>query len=252
MAAFALTDASAYVHGYDFTVDTNNMMLTHDAAVLDTTTFGSGGWTSCIGGLKTVSFNMTGFWQSATTQAVDVESFPDLGVSDRVYTVAPVETEPASPASFLAAERCFLFKAGKFNYSPFAGQVGDVAGFTLNSMGTNGVGVVQGLLLKTKAVVSATGQMGSTFDTVFGVGAAQSLYATFHEFVAGTTITIQVQSDDNSGFSSATTIGTIGPITTSGGTWMTPIPGPLTDRYYRFNVSAVTGSHTVAAAMGLR
>jgi hypothetical protein len=71
-------------------------------------------------------------------------------------------------------------------------------------------------------------------------------------FSAGTTITVQVQSDDNAGMSSPTTVATIGPITVVGGTWMTPIAGPITDTYYRMNVSAITGTFSVAGAIGIR
>lgn len=251
MGAIALTDAFAYVHGYDFSPDTNNIKLDMKAEAKDATPFGVG-WNVIVGGLKSVNFDMQGFWQSGTAGAagaVDPEAFPDLGVSDRVYTVGAIHTEPASPASFLEDERVYMFRGGKFTYDAF-GAVGEVTPFTLSSAGTQGVGAKQGLLLKKKGNVSATGQLGATLDTLgFGLGAAQFLYATVHVFTAGTTITIQVQSDDNTGFSSATTLATIGPLTTRGGTWLTPIPGPITDRYFRFNVSAITGTFSVGAAM---
>lgn len=252
MGAFSLLNVATYCGGYDFTTDTNNAMLSMEAAALDGTTFRGDGWNKVVGGLKKTSFELKGFWQSATSQAVDPQSFPDLGSPERVFTVSPNEAEPASPASILAAERAYMFQGLKTRYL-LGGTIGDVAPFELSTQGSNGVGVVQGLLLKKTGTVSATGQMGSTLDTLgFGVSATQFVYATFHMFVPGTTITVQVQSDDNGGFSSATTIATIGPITVSGGTWMTPVPGPITDRYFRFNVSANTGTHTVAAAMGIR
>jgi len=253
MAAFALLDAFSYVHGYDFTTDTNNVMLTMDAEAKDVTTFGSGGWVALTGGLKKVVYDMKGYWQSATAQAVDPESFPDLGNVDRVFTVGTSNAQPTSPAALTAPERAYMFKAGKFHYEPFGTTIGEVAPFALNSMGSNGVGVVAGILTKAKGTVSATGQLGSIYDTLgLGIPAGISLYATFHVFVAATTITVQVQSDDNTGFTTPTTVATIGPITTAGGTWMTPVPGVVADRYFRMNVSAITGTHTVAAAMGIR
>lgn len=251
MGAIALTDAFAYVAGYDFSPDTNNIRLDMQAQAKDATPFGVG-WNVIVGGLKSVAFDMTGFWQSAAAGAAgsaDVEAFPDLGVSDRVCTVGAIHSEPASPASFLEDERVYMFRAGKFTYE-LLGPVGEVAPFTLNSQGTQGIGAKQGLLLKKRGNVSATGQLGATLDSLgFGLGAAQFLYGTIHIFTAGTSITIQVQSDDNTGFTTPTTLATIGPLTTRGGTWMTPIPGPLTDRYFRFNVSAITGTFNIGAAM---
>ncbi len=250
MGAIALTDAMAYVAGYDFSVDTNNVKLDMQAQAKDATPFGVG-WTVLVGGLKSVAFDMQGFWQSGTSSAVDPESFPDLAVTERVFTVGDIHTEAPAIAPLTTPERVYMFRAGKFTYE-LLGSVGEVAPFTLNSAGTNGQGTKQGLLLKKKANVSATGQLGSIFDTLgFGVFPTQFIYATVHVFTAGTTITIQVQSDDNSGFSTPTTVATIGPLTTRGGTWMTPVPGQITDRYFRFNVSAITGTFSVGAAMAI-
>ncbi len=252
MAAFPLLDVATYCGGFDFTTDTNSAMLTMEAEAKDATAMRSGGWTKLVGGLKKTGYELKGFWQSAASQAVDPQSFPDLGGPVRAVTVAPAEAEPASPASVLAPERVYMFEGLKTRYMLF-GAIGDVAPFELSVQGASGLGVVQGIMLKKAGTVAGTGQLGSTFDSLgFGVQAGQFLYGTFHVFVPGTTITVQVQSDDNTGFSSATTIATIGPITVSSGTWLPPIPGPITDRYFRYFVSAITGTHTVAAALGTR
>ena len=81
------------------------------------------------------------------------------------------------------------------------------------------------------------------------VGASEALYAAFHVISSGTTITVALQSDDNAGFSSPTVRATLGPITTAGATWVR-VAGPFTDTYYRFVVTAITGSHIVAGAIG--
>jgi hypothetical protein len=252
MAVIALTDFASHVGGYDFTTDTNNALLKMDADALPATPFRSSGWKRVVAGLKSMSFDMEGFWASAASQAVDPESFPDLGVIGRVYTVCAAEAQPASPISILGSTGvAYMWQGVKYSYQ-LLGQVGEVAPFSLSCAGSSGTGVVRGHLVKAKGTVSATGQLGSTYDNLgLGISASQSLFVTFHEFVVGTSITVQVQSDDNTGFSSPTTIGTIGPITTSSGTWLA-IPGPITDQYLRLNVSAVTGTHTVAAAMAIR
>jgi hypothetical protein len=243
MAVLSLTDAFCYSAGYDFTTDTNSATLTTDVAQLDKTTFGSSGWTELTGGLQTSNLAWSGFWQvdGVSDQAVDNQAFSALGTS-QVYTFGPEEVEGAVRVAY-------MFKAMKSQYT-LGGQVGELMPFSLAATGSDGVGVVRGRVAKTRGTVSATGATGTGLQ-LGTVSADQSLYATFHVFSAGTSITVQLQSDDNSGFTTPTTVATIGPLTTSGGTWVTPIAGPLTDGYFRFNVSAITGSFVVAGAIGI-
>lgn len=243
MAVIALTDAYCYVAGHDFTGDSNALTLNNEAAELNRTNFRSGGWTELAGGgLKTGAFSMGGFWQSATTDAVDPQAFTDLGVADRVFTFGPTEVEGA-PA--------YMWQGGHFNYQ-LLGNVGELAPFTLAAAGTSSVGVVRGQLAKAKGTVNATGVLGSVVN-LGTVGAGQYLYATLHVLGApGTTITVQLQSDDTSGFASPTTRATLGPLTAASGVWATRVAGALAETHYRFNVSAITGTFTVAGAIGIQ
>lgn len=239
MAVEALLDAFTYVAGHDFTGDTNQGELTLEAAALDATTFGSNGWQENAYGLKTLAFNYSGFWQSALADAVDVEAFGDIAV-ERPHTwgLKEVETEPA-----------WLFNAAKSSYQ-IGGEVGPLAPFTLQSSATDKYGAIRGQLAKAKGAANATGAIGSVVQ-LGAVAADQFLYATFHVFTAGTTITVQVQSDDAAGMASPTTRGTIGPLTARGGVFMARVAGPITDGFYRFNISAVTGAFIAAGAIGI-
>lgn len=239
MSVFALLDAEVYVAGHDFTGDTNQGMLNLQAAVLDKTTFGSGGWTENAYGLKTLAFNYSGFWQSAAADAVDVEAFGDIAI-ERAHTFSEtgIETDPA-----------WMFNAAKSNYQ-LGGAVGPLAPFSLTSSATDKFGAVRGQMAKAKGAMTATGLLGSVVN-LGAVGASQYLYATFHIFTAGTTATIQVQSDDNAGMTTPTTVATIGPLTARGGTFMARLAGPITDTFYRFNVSAITGAFVAAGAIGI-
>lgn len=240
MTIQTLINCYSFVHGYDFSTDINQLKLDVGVNQLNSTVFGPSGYTSVIGGLKTWSYNLGGFWQSATSGAVDPEAFPDLGTADRVYT---------SGADQTAGTAAFLGRGGKFDYS-IGGAIGEIMPFSLNCYNTDRYGVVRGQLGAAKGNVSATGALGSGL-LLGAVATGQYLYASFHVFTAGTTITVTVQSDDNAGFSSPTTVGTIGPLTTTGGTWMTRVAGPLTDTYYRFTVTAITGTFNVAGAIGI-
>lgn len=241
MAEFALTDAYLYAGGYDFTTDTNSATLTLDAAALDATTFNSSGYVEQVGGLKSSNLAWSGFWQSASgvsDQAPDNQAFPMLATS-QPYTFGPVETE---------GQVAYMFNAMKSNYTQ-GGDVAALAPFSLTAMGASPDGTIRGRLSKARGTVAGTGAIGTGVN-VGALSSTQSLYATLHIFSAGTTATIALQSDDNSGFTSPTVLNTFSAVTASGGTWMTKISGPITDTWYRFVVTAITGSFTLAGAVG--
>lgn len=239
MAVEALLNAGLYVAGHDFTTDTNQGQLDLEATALDKTTFGSDGWMENAYGLKTLQFAYSGFWQSAVDDAVDPEAFGDLAIERaHTWTLNETETEPA-----------YLFNAAKSNYQ-LGGEVGPLAPFQLQCSATDKYGAIRGQLAKAKGAANAVGAIGSVVN-LGAVASDQFLYATFHVFTAGTTITVQVQSDDAAGMASPTVRGTIGPLTTRGGTFMARVAGPITDTHYRFNVSAVTGAFVAAGAIGI-
>lgn len=240
MSVQALLDAFCYVAGHDFTTDTNQGNLALEVQMPDATTFGSQGWNEqAPNGLRSFAFAYSGFWQSATQDAVDPEAFGDLAV-ERAHTwgLNQIETEPA-----------WLFNAGKSAYQ-LGGEIGPTAPFSLTSQGTDKYGAIRGQLAKAKGALSATGVLGSGVN-LGAVGANQFLYATFHVFAAPTTVTVQLQSAPNNTFAAPTTRATIGPLTARGSTFMTRVAGPVTDTWFRFNVSALTGSGIVAGAIGI-
>ena len=110
--------------------------------------------------------------------------------------------------------------------------------------------MARGKLTLSATNVTTTGAKG-TGVLLGAVGATQYLYATVHCLTAGTTVTIKIQSDDNAGFTSPTDRITLSAITATGGTWVTRLAGSITDTYYRFNVTAVTGTFTLAGAIGI-
>lgn len=237
--AFALLNASAWVDDYDFTTDTNKMSGDSMRDLQESTTFASGGWKTRNACLLDSSAHFEGFWSST----VDAEGFSDLGTVDRAVTVSP---------DGLAGSVAYMFQTTKFKYSTF-GAVGDLIPYALDLAGSNSVGMVRGQVARAKGAVSATGVLGS----VLNLGAptsTQFVYAVVHVFpTAGTTMTIQLQSDDNAPFASPTTRATFPAITTTGGVWLTRVAGPFVgELYWRLNVSAITGTFTVAAAIGVQ
>jgi len=239
MAVQALTNVYTYIDGHDFTSDQNQATLDMSGATLDVTNMGSGGWTEVIGGVKSVSLSQAGFWQAGADQ-VDPDVWAAFNTGGQVVTMSLAETEAAT---------CYMFQAKNASYQ-MLGTYGEAAPFSVQAVGSNGVGVVKGLLAVANSSVSATGAAG-TGGQVGAVAADEYLYATFHVFSPGTTITAVVESDDNSGFTSATTRATFGPITTKSGTWATRVAGAITDDWYRIRVTAITGTFTIAAGIGI-
>lgn len=236
MATLALTDATVWIGGYDWTTDTNEAGLSISCAELDATTFGSAGTHARIAGLRDVELSLKGFWSSTA----DAEAFPPLGTANEVLTVAD---------SLAEGSTAYFAQVGKFKYSEF-GKVGDLVPFSLDGMNTGPYGAVRGMTTLKKTTVASTGAKGTAVQ-LGAVGASQYLYASVHCFSAGTTVSIKIESDDNSGFTSPTDRIALSAITGTGGTWVTRLAGSITDTYYRLNVTAITGSFSLAAAIGI-
>lgn len=237
MPVRVLTDAFIYIGAYDYTGQSNQATITADGVNLDKTTFRSGGWNEGTIGLKSVDFQVSGFWPPDATSA----GFDQIGSANEVHTVGSSETE---------GDPCDMWQGVRYNPQLF-GEVGTLAPFSVNSYGDDGIGMVRGVLLKEMATVSATGATG-TANQLGAVAAGQYLYATFHVFTAGTTITAVLESDADNTFGSATTQITFGPYTTTGGRWGVRVAGPITDEWYRLRVTTVTGSFVIACAAGIR
>jgi hypothetical protein len=242
----ALLTAFAYVDRWDATANADDISAKASQPPLDGTTFrdiaGNGGWEVVGGsGARKGSVRIAGFWSAAATPTVDAEALGQLGV-ERVITCGRKETE---------GEPCLMLQAGAFGYEAF-GKYGELAPFALDASVTDSVGLVRGWLAKAMGDVSATGALG-TAKQGGAVSATQYLYATLHLIgTAGTTITVVVESDDNAGFTSATTRATFGPLTAVGGTWATRVAGAIADTYWRMRVTAITGTWSVAGAIAIQ
>lgn len=243
MAVLALTDAYIYIDSHDFTGDSNEVRLACEGEQLDKTTFASGGWREFVLGLKTSTLTAGGHWQSASEDAVDPEIFPNLGTG-KVVTLGDVQTEGQMAA---------MVKSMPVNYQPFRGSVGEIAGYGLQGACSDGVGVIHGQLAVEKTTITTTGAKGTALNLGL-IGAGQYLYSTLHLFgTAGSSITAVVESDVDDTWGSATTRITFGPLTAVGGTWGTRVAGAIADDdWFRLNVTAISGTWTIACAIGIQ
>lgn len=237
MPTFVLTDVTTFIHDVDITTVTNKATLTATVDGQESTTFGSGGYRSRTPGLRNVEFGLEGFLDSVPDSA----AYSHLGVADHAVTVSPTSA-PGSTA--------YMFQGGRFEYEAF-GAVGEMAPFTLGMEGTNVAGLVRGQVAKPRANVSATGATGATVQLGPG-GTGKFLYSTFHVFAPGSSLTVVIESDNTSGFASPTTVATIGPLTAAGAAMSRVDASGITDDWFRYRVSAITGTFNVAGAIGVR
>lgn len=241
MAVFALTNAEIYVDSHDFTGDSNEVSLSVEADALDKTNMRSGGSREYAMGVKSSTLTAAGFAQFGTDTTEEWQ-WANFGSTGKVVTVGGVETE-GQPA--------YLLQSMPVNFE-VGGSHGELAPYTLNGVCSDGVGVVRGTLMKALGTVSATGNLGTAVE-LGAVSASQYLYSTLHLFgTAGTSITVVLESDDADTFGSATTRVTHGSYTTVGGRWSTRVAGSITDTWWRWRVTSITGTWTIATAAGIQ
>lgn len=244
MSELVVVGAFAYLGGHDFTGDIDDWKMDGSSEVKKRTNFRSGGSNEYRIGLKVTSLSMRGFADLSPT-GPDLALFtPYAGRSSSVVTVGNDEVEGTA---------CCMTQSLISQFTPGGGApVGELGAFTMAGTGTDVAGGVRGVLLKEQGAVSATGAIGTGVQ-IGAVGATQYLYSTLHLLgTAGTTITVVLESATANTFAGATTRGTFGPLTAVGGNWLTPVLGAITDTWWRFRVTAITGTWTVAGAAGIQ
>jgi hypothetical protein len=171
----------------------NQVELKAEADLNDVTTFASGGFRQRVVGLGSFMLNASGFQDYVGPSPGTVFSPQTLGTLD-TFTVSVPGTAVADPAYFGTARE---------TSGSDLGAVGDVNPFSIGWAGTSRL--IRGQMLHPSASRTATGN--GTTTTFTPPTATQALHAAFHvHSVTGTgTITFTVQTDDNSGMTSATT-----------------------------------------------
>lgn len=123
MAKYVVTGTYVTLNGSDISNSTARAELVVNAAEVDTTDFGSNGWTEIIGGLKSGS--------------VTLDFHSDFGVggisavlSDLVGTIGTVTINPVGSATSATNPR-WTAPVMISSFTPVAGAVGDLATFSV-------------------------------------------------------------------------------------------------------------------------
>lgn len=242
MSSLLFSDCKVYVGGYNLSGQLNQAALQYTAMMLDETTFGA---TTRInkGGLKAVTAAIEGLWDASSTSAPDPVLFAGVGTAQ-----IPVSLVPQGAT---AGNTAFLFRAAQADYKPGA-AIGELLGFSVELLGSGGLpGLVRGALLHAG---SATGNIsGGTAVQLGAVAAGKSLYAILHTFSGTGNFTVKIQSDDNSGFTSATdriTFTQVGTATPVASEWAT-VAGAITDDWFRITATN-PNTRDFAVTLGIR
>jgi hypothetical protein len=241
MSKLILADQVAFLDGYKISSQANTMAMDMGLDAPECTTFASNANREYTPGLKTMGGSMAGFFDQS---AADAHMFNNLGAAQSIVTIGPQNGTAGSPVYFL--------KALETAYTPLTGNVGDLVGFSLGFNNKGSPGVVRGTLMLNTAAIAGSGN--STGRQLGAVGATQKVYGALH--VTGITgspsLVVKAQSDDNSGFTSATDRLTFATMTDVGTDWQ-ELAGAITDDYWRINYAfSGSGSIDVVVSLGIK
>jgi hypothetical protein len=251
MAHFALVDVDLYAGtsstALDLSCFANSISVTTDVSMVMSTTFCSGGWEEQIAGLRSTSWTASGPTDMATatasqTSAVDEVLAVGLG-GDYVLAAVPMGGTVGNVAYFT--------RGTLSSRTVLDGAVGDLATHSVTFAGNQPM--IRGVLDTVSTVTSS----GNSTGTLLGaVSASQRVWAACHFLTAGGTtpsITVKIQSDDNSGFTSATDRITFSAQTTKGAQFSSAT-GAITDTYWRalWTVSGTSPSFQTRVVIGVQ
>jgi hypothetical protein len=237
MSHSVITDARIYLGTFDLSGDANSVDLAVGTKGVEDNYFGKT-YHSELPGLRHWSMGAAGLLNYADDAADEVLH----GKWNR--TAEPVSVQPTGVDGEVA-----YFGTGFQAELARNGQVGEALKWTLG--GASAGLLVRGAVMHTKASRAATGN-GTGFQ-LGAVTAGKSLYSVIHVFGApGTSLIVTVQSDDNSGFTSATTRITHATVTTTTSSELLSVAGSITDDWWRI-VYTITGAgpYVLAAAAGI-
>ena len=246
MAIQGLMDARVFLGGYEYTSYSNSLSTDYAVEMLDNTVFGDA-TRSNRPGLRTFAFTMSGFRDDgASTPFGDSggTAYSRIGAAREVFSFAPVGTADG--------QRSYAIRGVNGTYTPLSGTVGDLLPFELSGNAAHSElikGVVEGVGTKTATANSTGTQIGA-------LSATQTLYAGLHVIAySGTspTLDVKVQSDDNSGFSSATDRITFTQNTGSIEAQWGSVNGAVTDDYWRtvMTIGGTGPSFTLYVTLGI-
>jgi len=237
MGKQVLKNIRLYAGAFSLHSETNNAALQRRLEVVDASTFGVSSREKASA-LHDWSASYQGFvdYDTTTVQA----QLDDDQAAGNLVTVSFGGVSAAPVGSIGYAGRALHAEVSRF------GQLAQMAPFTLNVQGSGRL--VPGTVMENAAIVATGNGAGAQLGAV---SAAQKAYCALHCVAFdGTSLDINVESDDNAGFTTAVVRGSFAQLTDVGSEWL-EISGPITDDYWRLDYTLVGTSATIFAVMGI-
>jgi len=244
MSKTVLVNVRCFAVGVDLTGNSNKLELSSEVEAKEATNYGSEGYKEVVGGLASAEISGEGQWEAEDDTKVDDGAWAGLG------GVGPWSISANNGAA--VGDLAYFTKALRCDYK-LLGEVGEVAPWT--SMAKSAWPLVRGQFAHPPGTARTASGTGTGLE-LGAVAADKRLYAAVHVLsVAGTTpsITARVESDDNSGFTSATTRLTFTATGAVGGEALRTDGTAITDTWWRiaWTISGTTPSFLFAAALGI-
>ena len=239
---YVLNNVVVLYEGFNFTSNINACAIDFGVEPQDATTFND---TTKINmaGLMIANANFTGFYSADAVDEPDDILFADVGTQSRLFSVFPQGLTDGNVG--------FSVPTLRTKYSP-GGSVGEM--FSFDAEGEPDARLIRTTILTTSTETS-TGS--GTSRQVGAVGATEQLYAILHvTATSGTsqTLDVLVDSDDNSGMTSATTRITFSEVNTAvTAQYATPVDGAITDDWWQatWTIAGSSPSFTFVVGMAI-
>lgn len=246
MSKLVLLDSRLFVAGVDLSGQGNKIEISEEWEAQKTTNWRSGGAEENLAGIGKVEASAEGQWEAGDPSKVDDAMWAGRRVIEP-WSVAGQGDSDLAPGGLMYLAKLLRTK------STIWGGVGEVSGWSASAKGSGAL--VRGVSAHASGVPRTATGTGTSIQ-IGAVPAGRSMYANLHVLsIAGTatpTITVQVQSDDATGFPSTTVRGSFAAKTAIGGEQI-KIPGPITDDWWRvtWTISGTTPSFLFLASLGI-
>lgn len=243
MAKVVLTNVRMFSVGLDMTASSSSAELSVEVEDKDVTTFASAGWREFLGGLESASVKAAGFWEAGSADLVDDATWLALG------GVGPMTVAPVGAA---VGDVAYLGQMLTAKYQLLA-EVGEVAPFEIEAQ-SSGV-MPRGVVAHPPGTARTASGTGTSLN-LGAVPAGKALYAAVHILSVTSTLnlTVRVETDNATGFPSATTVATATAATAANspqGQWLSAV-GPITDDWQRVAwTTSGTGSALFIVSLGI-
>lgn len=241
-----LLDSRLFVAGADLSGSNNKVEISESAEAKGTTNFRSGGAEENLAGISSVEISASGQWEAGSAGEVD-DAFWAGRRALEPWSAGPTGASDLAPGNLMWLTKALRTKANYF------GGVGDVAAWDAAAKGT--WPLVRGQSAHASGVPRTANGNGTAVQ-LGAVATGQHLYANLHVLsISGTatpTITAKIQSDNGSGFPSATDVGSFAARTAVGGESIR-VAGPITDDWFRvsWTITGTTPSFLFLVAFGI-